>query len=89
LGTTVSELEPTYSNLIEHLDMKNVGASTRFIANCIRYAKSKGVTDQQLEAIFIACVGEMSDKHLNEFETRSITDQFTRQIDGLPRQLPT
>jgi hypothetical protein len=78
-------LEPAYSNLIDHLDMKHVKASTRFIADCIRYAKGKGVEDAKLEAIFMECVAEVSNRPLQDPEAQTVAEQFRKQIDDLTR----
>ena len=76
-------LEPVYSNLIEHFDMKGVRAPVRFIADCIRYAKARGIDDAQLESVFIMCVADISKRHFREGEARTVELRFQAAINNL------
>ena len=79
----LNNLEPAYSRLIEHFDMKGVKAPVRFIADCIRYAKGKGIGDAQLESVFIECVADISQRHFKEGEASIIEKRFQTEINKL------
>ncbi len=79
----VSSLEPAYSHLIDHFDMKGVKAPVRFIADCIRYAKGRGIGDAQIETVFIECVADISQRQLKEDESRVVESKFRTEINKL------
>ena len=83
MAGSLNNLEPAYSRLIEHFDMKGVKAPVRFIADCIRYAKEQGIGDAQLELVFVDCVADISQRHFKEGEARVIKHRFQAEINKL------
>ena len=83
MAAGLDNLEPAYSRLIEHFDMKGVKAPVRFIAACIRYAKGQGIGDAQLESVFVDCVADISQRHFKEGEARLIENRFQTEINKL------
>ena len=79
----LKSLEPAYSNLIEHFDMKGVKAPVRFIADCIRYAKAKGIGDAQLELVFLESVADISQRQFKEGEAQTVERRFQTEINKL------
>jgi hypothetical protein len=77
----VHSLEPAYSNLIDYFDMKGVRTSVQFIAECVRYGKSRGLDDKQVEATFLRCVGDVTDRPLAGEEMQAVKTRFIEAID--------
>jgi hypothetical protein len=80
----VQSLEPAYSNLIDFFDMKGVRTSVQFIAECVRYAKNRGLDDKQIEATFLRCVGDINDRPLAGEEMQTIKHRFIEAVDQTP-----
>ena len=72
--------EPVFSNLIEHLDMKGVRISPRFLAECIRDAKRGGAQDASVEAAFIAAAADLTGKRLSEDDQNDLRERFRSKL---------
>jgi hypothetical protein len=79
----LASLEPAYSNLIDYFDMKGVRTSAKFIADCVRFAKERGVDDKQVESTFLTCVGTIADRPLAGEEMQAVKDRFVEAIERL------
>jgi hypothetical protein len=74
-------LEPVYSNLIDYFDMKGVKTSVKFIAECVRYAKDRGLDDKQVESTFLSCVGTIADRPLAGEEMEAVKEKFVEAVN--------
>jgi hypothetical protein len=77
----LNSLEPAYSNLIDYFDMKGVKTSVKFIAECVRYAKGRGMDDKQVEATFLSCVGAIADRPLVGEEMEAVKEKFVETVN--------